>query len=332
MSEFQIPNTLGVSAQARHLYRARTEQELQEILRHEDDLLLLGGASNVVLAGDLERSVCLVRNRGIQAVPAGGRVEVTAAAGESWHGLVRYCLGRGLFGLENLALIPGSVGAAPLQNIGAYGVELSQRMVRLRAARVSDGSVRTFGVAECGFGYRDSWFKTEGAGQYVVLDVTIGLSTEPRLALDYPDVQAELERQGVTRPTPIAVAEAVIRVRRRKLPDPRRIGNVGSFFKNPVVTGAQLSAAHSQVAGLVVHPVPGAVDSFKLSAAQLIDLAQCKQERHGGARVWPRQPLVLVNQGGATGADFVALADKIRSRVAARFGVRLETEPRIYGR
>ena len=323
-----VPNTLNVPARARALLPARSESELKQILQSTDNPLILGGGSNVVLSERIARPVCLVRNRGVSAAAIGKVIEVTAAAGESWHGLVRYCLGRGLFGLENLALIPGSVGAAPLQNIGAYGVELSQRMLRLRAARAADGAIRTFGVDECGFGYRDSWFKSAGAGEYVVVDVTLGLSTESDLVIDYPDIRVELKRLGISRPNPISVAEAVIRVRRRKLPDPRHIGNVGSFFKNPVVSARQLRSLQAQEADLVAHP-SGSL--YKLSAAQLIDRAQCKGMRYGGAGVWARQPLVLVNLGGATGSDFVQLADEIRAKVRARFGVELETEPRAYG-
>jgi UDP-N-acetylmuramate dehydrogenase len=326
-----VPNTLNVPARARQLAYAHDEAELRRLLRGAEALLVLGGGSNVVLNEFVDCAVCLIRNRGIQANLARGQIEVTAAAGESWHGLVRYCLGRGFFGLENLALIPGSVGAAPLQNIGAYGVELAQRLVRLRAMRTSDGQIRTFSCDECDFGYRDSWFKSAGAGEYVVLDVTLGLSAQPELMLDYPDLQLELRRLGIARPTPIHVAEAVIRVRRRKLPDPRHIGNAGSFFKNPIVSAGQARRAQARGKGLVARAVEGQADAVKLSAAQLIDQAQCKSDCHGGAAVWARQPLVLVNRGGATGADFVALAAQIRNKVGARFGIWLETEPRLYG-
>ena len=301
----QIPNTLQVPARARRVVQVQTEHELRAFLRNNGQVLVLGGGSNVVLGETIDACVCLVRNRGITDLAQGDQVEVTAAAGESWHALVRYTLGRGLFGLENLALIPGSVGAAPLQNIGAYGVELSQRLVRLRAMRVSDGVVRTFAVDECGFGYRDSWFKSAAADEYVIVDVTLGLSQRPQLMLDYPDLKRELGRLGVSRPGPRDVAEAVIRVRRRKLPDPRRVGNVGSFFKNPIVPGSEMDRLRIQVQGLVARSVSSPASGFKLSAAQLIDQAHGKDETHGGAGVWFRQPLVLVNRGGATGKDFV---------------------------
>ena len=325
-----IPNTLGVPATADQVVEVTDIDQLRGVLRSAPDALVLGGGSNVVLGRHLQQTVVLMCNRGISVAADGETVEVTAAAGEGWHRLVRHCLDCGYFGLENLALIPGSVGAAPLQNIGAYGVELAQRLVRLRALRVSDGSVRAFDASECGFGYRDSWFKSAGAGQYVILDVTLRLSTQPQLVLDYPDILAELSRMGVKRIRPQDVARAVIRVRRRKLPDPAKVGNVGSFFKNPVVSRDVAQHVQSLGEGLSAHAAEPA-GMVKLSAAQLIDQAAGKLETHGGAAVWPRQPLVLINQGNATGSDFVALAEKIQAKVMARFGVPLVLEPRTYG-
>ncbi len=324
-----VDNTLKVSATARDVVEAHTLSQLQAILRAHPEALVLGEGSNVVLGTHIPGVVCLIRNRGITTEMRNGAVEVTAAAGERWHALVRYCLGRGLHGLENLALIPGLVGAAPLQNIGAYGVELAQRLVSLRAVRVSDGAVCTFSAEECGFGYRDSWFKSGGAGQFAVVEITLRLSTQSAPVLDYPDVRNELHALGVSQPTPVDVARAVIRIRRRKLPDPRRIGNVGSFFKNPVISGVQRNALPEAARALEAHR--SNAGNWKLSAAQLIDRAGCKGERCGGAAVWPRQPLVLVNLGGATGQDFITLATRIRARVRARFGIQLELEPRVYG-
>lgn len=322
-----IPNTLGVAAGADELHTVTDLEQLRGVLRRHPQALVVGSASNVVLPTSLARPAVRVGLRGIWSTAgAGGGVEVTAAAGESWHAFVRYCLAQGWYGLENLALIPGSVGAAPIQNIGAYGVELAQRFVRLRAIRVRDGQLLTFNLEECGLRYRDSYFKSGAPGEFVVVDVTLALTTQAQLVATYPDVQQELAALGRPQPGPVDVAEAVIRVRRRKLPDPARHGNVGSFFKNPVVSARVWRGLRDRFAGLTGHPTEGAV---KLSAAQLIDLAGGKQLSVGAAYVWPRQPLVLVNAGGATGADFVALATRIQELVQARFDIQLEIEPQI---
>lgn len=337
-------NTLGVRATADRVATAATEDGLRRIVLEANDsgqpLLVLGAGSNVVLGRHVRGIVCLMRMRGLSVEPLGrDKFAVTAAAGEGWHALVRYCLGRGLFGLENLALIPGSVGAAPLQNIGAYGVEIADRLVGLKAMDATSGEIREFDRAACRFGYRDSLFKSSQAGRYVIVEVTLRLSTRPQPVIDYPDVRVELVRLGCASPTPVQIAEAVIRVRRRKLPDPRRVGNVGSFFKNPMVSAEQVERLRGEIADLVVHEMPetpgqvraGGPGQFKLSAAQLIDRAGWKGARRAKVGVWPRQPLVLVNLDGACGADFLTLGQEIRAAVLARFGVTLELEPRVLG-
>jgi len=333
LPSLRAANTLGLPAVAERAAIIRDEAELAALLRDRpggEPLLVLGGGSNVVLREHVAGLVCLLRMRGYRESPAAdGDVRVTAAAGERWHDLVRRTLGRGLYGLENLALIPGSVGAAPIQNIGAYGVELEERFVALRAMDVHGGGVRTFRRQECGFGYRDSVFKGAQAGRWIVLDVTLRLSRRAAPVLAYPDLQAQLARLGRAGPTPVDVAEAVIRVRRRKLPDPRRVGNAGSFFKNPVVDLATAAALLRRHAAVVTRPAEGG--RVKLSAAQLIDLAGWKGRSLGRAGVWHRQPLVLVNRGGATAADILALGDAIRRDVAGRFGIHLELEPQVVG-
>ena len=321
-----LPNTLGVPCRAEELIVARTGPQLIAALRrHGHDLILLGGCSNVILPARLARPVCVVASRGIEIRPDGGDFLVTAAAGENWHALVRQTLGRGLGGLENLALIPGSVGAAPIQNIGAYGVELSER---IDSVQVFDRSTEQIAVLEperCQFGYRTSVFKSD-PGRYAVLAVTLRLDRHGGSVLDYPDVVREMQRLGWRNPSPRQVAEIVIRVRRRKLPDPRRCGNVGSFFKNPVVTTEEAERLARAVPGLVRHAHgPG----IKLAAAQLIDLCGWKGYRDKAVGVWHRQPLVLVNLGQALGDDFLALARTLRESVMQRFRVHLELEPRI---
>lgn len=325
-------NTLGLPARA-DAVRVITDEAglaaaLATVRASGQALTVLGGGSNVVLRDRVPGLVCLMRSRGVREVARGTSVQVTAAAGERWHDLVRRTLGRGLCGLENLALIPGAVGAAPIQNIGAYGVELSDRFVSLRAMDAATGRIRVFDREACRFGYRDSVFKGEQAGRWVILDVTLALSRHGAPVLDYPDLRMELDRLGWERPSPVQVAEAVIRIRRRKLPDPRRVGNAGSFFKNPVLPealGDRLASAH----GLTRRAAGDG--QVKLSAAQLIDHCGWKGRHVGAAGVWHRQPLVLVNLGHARARDILALAEDVRADVRVRFGVELELEPRVIG-
>ena len=319
-----LPNALGVPCQVDDLRIVRSEDALLRALSGaQRDALVVGQCSNLVLPRWLSGPVLVAAWRGLRAAPCGADVLVTAAAGECWHSLVRYSLGKELGGLENLALIPGSVGAAPIQNIGAYGVELAELLTNVRVYDRFSGRVRALPASACGFGYRTSLFKRDPA-RYVVLGLSLRLSPRSPLRLDYPDVRLELERLGWRRPTHRQMAEAVIGIRRRKLPNPKRWGNAGSFFKNPVVSARMAERLAARQPQLVRRQVAGGV---KLAAAQLIDLCGWKGRRLGRVAVWRRQPLVLVNLGGATGEDFMALGERIRSAVAQRFGVRLELEP-----
>jgi UDP-N-acetylmuramate dehydrogenase len=322
---------------AERLVHIRSERDLREAVAsipaergRGQGLIVLGGGSNVVLPERLPGTVLLMRTRGLAIEPQGAMdALLTAAAGERWHDVVRHALGQGYGGLENLVLIPGSAGAAPVQNIGAYGVELAERFHTLRALDLDSGAVHTFDRAACRFGYRDSVFKQPEGGRLVILTLTLRVSRRPDLRVDYPDVARELAALGRSRPTPVDVAEAVVRVRRRKLPDPRTLGNAGSFFKNPIVSAEAAQRLQSREPGLVAHPAgPG---RSKLAAAQLIERCGWKGRRRGAVGVWRRQALVLVNYGGATASDLLGLADAIRRDVHARFGVILELEPRVLG-
>jgi UDP-N-acetylmuramate dehydrogenase len=290
---------------------------------------VLGGGSNVVLRRRIPGTVLLMRTRGFAVDPErNGSAIFTIAAGEEWHDAVQFSLGQGYGGLENLALIPGSAGAAPIQNIGAYGVELAQRFVRLRALDLETGRVYTFDSASCRFGYRESRFKEPGEEDLVMLDVSVRVSRKPDLVLDYPDVARELEAMECSRPDAVDVAHAIVQIRRRKLPDPRDVGNAGSFFKNPVVSKAVADSASARLPGLTIYATDGQV---KLAAAQLIDRCGWKGVRRGNVGVWERQALVLVNFGGASAAELLELADAIRCDVAAKCGVELALEPRVLG-
>lgn len=335
-------NSLGVSSMADELRVVTSEDQLREIVVRTTStnvpLTVLGGGTNVVLRKHLRGLVVVLGLKGIRSLPEGVEVvRLTAAAGENWHHLVRYSLGRGWYGLENLALIPGTVGAAPIQNIGAYGVELAERFVSLRAMDRRDGSIREFDRASCQFAYRDSLFKPKehspensaDVDRYIILDVTLLLSRQPRPILGYPEVKRELMNLGVTQPTPTQVAEAVIRIRRRKLPDPANCGNVGSFFKNPLVDEMFARNLLSRESELRTYPAERRM--VKLSAAQLIDLCGFKGEQRGRVGVWRRQPLVFVNLGLATGEDFLSLAEEVQQKVFARYEVTLQIEPRVLG-
>ena len=330
-----VPNTLGARCVAEQLRVARSEQELAEQLTDADrrglPVTLVGGGSNFVLRPRLPGLALLLRLRGMTFERLAERTwRVTASAGETWHDLVRAALGRGIRGLENLALIPGTVGAAPVQNIGAYGRELGEVLETVTVFDRRRGAFRTLPAEECGLRYRASRFR--GAdGRFAIVRLALLLGDAP-LRFDYPDVRAELGRMGAAPATVDAtrVAEAVVRVRRRKLPNPRRIGNVGSFFKNPLVSPAQLDALRARM-DMDAYPSPDAQGLSKVSAARLIDAAGWKGVRHGAMQVWPRQPLVLVNRGGASGDDALALAAAIQSDVRDKYGVALELEPTVAG-
>lgn len=323
-------NTFGIAARAR-AYLAVESAATLRALRTDPALsalprLVLGGGSNILFTRDFPGLVLHMRNRGIEVVGADADTTyVRAAAGENWHRFVLWTLEQGLPGLENLSLIPGSVGAAPIQNIGAYGIELRERFHALRAFDFASGEVLVLGGAECAFGYRDSVFKHGLADRAVVLDVTFALPRRWQANLAYAEVAAELEARGIATPGPRDISEAVIAIRSRKLPDPARLGNAGSFFKNPLVPAAQRDALRERYPDLVSHVQ--ADGSFKLAAGWLIDRCGWKGKTLGAAGVYEKQALVLVNRGGARGQDVLALARAIQADVQDRFGVRLEPEP-----
>lgn len=323
-------NTFGLVARARRLATLSDEAQLPALLADNDfrhgPRLLLGGGSNLLLTHtEVNASVLRIATQGIRLLADDGeQVQVEAAAGESWHGFVRHTLQHGWFGLENLSLIPGTVGASPIQNIGAYGVEVKDRLHSLRALSLDDGQMHEFAAGDCAFAYRDSLFKQQ-AGRWLVLAVRFTLSRRAAVQIDYGELRQDLAEHGVSAPTPLEVSDAVMRVRQRKLPDPAELGNAGSFFKNPVVDAAHAAALLAQWPDLPHYPQ--ADGRVKLAAGWLIDRAGWKGRRLGPAGVHARQALVLVNHGGATGADIVALAEAIAADVRQRYGVALEAEP-----
>ena len=321
-------NTLKLPSVAERAVRVTSVDDVRRVIERERaGVQVLGGGSNVVLHERIAGCVVFPQIAAIRTEVQGESALIRAGAGVRWHDLVRHCLGQGWLGIENLALIPGLVGAAPMQNIGAYGVELESVFESLTAVSCRDGSIHHFDRAACAFGYRDSRFKREADDRYVIVEVALRLSRRFARNVSYPDVRDETQRIGGIA-NAAALAEAVIRVRRRKLPDPRRVPNAGSFFKNPVVSRADFDRLQERVTGLAGYPAPVGV---KISAARLIDAAGWKGRRQGPASVWARQPLVLVNDGGARARDMLALAAAIVDDVRARYGVALELEPRVLG-
>ena len=292
--------------------------------------LVIGGGSNLVLAGDFPGLVLHMAFHGRNRVQEDAEAYfVRAGGGENWHDFVRWTLEMGMPGLENLSLIPGTVGAAPVQNIGAYGLEMAEHFYSLRAYDLATGKTVGFDRRDCAFGYRDSFFKQAGAGRYLIAAVTFRLPKAWRPNIGYADVARELEARGIARPNALQMSDAVIAIRRRKLPDPAEIGNAGSFFKNPVVDAAvhaRLAAAHP---GLPAYPQ--ADGRIKLAAGWLIEQAGWKGRRLGPVGCYEKQALVLVNHGGATGADVIATSRAVQADVLARFGVALEPEPVFAG-
>lgn len=317
-------NTFRVPARAAWFSELSDVAALPELLARPElqglPLLVLGAGSNLLFTKDFDGLVLHMALTGIAR--EGSRVRV--GAGERWDGFVRWTLQQGLPGLENLVLIPGTVGAAPIQNIGAYGAEVSEYVHSVEAWDRKQGKRIVLGNADCRFGYRDSVFKRE-PGRHILTAVEFELPSEHTLKIGYAGVDLELAAQGITRPTPTDVARTVETLRRRKLPDPVKIGNAGSFFKNPVLPAARAIDLARANPGLPVYPA--GTDQTKLSAAWLIEACGLKGVREGDAGVSEQHALVLVNHGTATGAQVWALAQRVRDAVESRFGVRLEPEP-----
>ncbi|MCG6117478.1 MAG: UDP-N-acetylmuramate dehydrogenase [Aquimonas sp.] len=326
-------NSFGVPARARWFARCRDTSELQRALQHcPAPPLVLGGGSNLLFAADPDTPVLQPDLRGIRLDALDPhRVQVSVAAGEPWDALVRRCCDWQLWGIENLALIPGTAGAAPVQNIGAYGVELAEHLRWVEAVELRGGASHRLPAAALGFGYRDSRFKRE-PGEWLITRIGLELRRDGGPRLGYAGLEDALLALGADprRPTAGQVAEAIRSVRRRKLPDPAQIGNAGSFFKNPEVTSERAAALRNAWPSLPVFPGKAAGFS-KLSAAWLIEAAGLKGLRRGDAGVSGQHALVLVNHGAAKGAELLALAREVATAVQVRFGIALEPEPVIIG-
>ncbi len=325
-------NTFGVDVKAQMFAEAHNDDDVRDALaysaEHDLPLMVIGGGSNLLLTGDVQALVLRMASRGIRILREDClQAIIEAEAGEPWHPFVLSCLELGLAGLENLSLIPGTVGAAPMQNIGAYGVEIKDVFHGLTALDRQTGELRDFSLEECAFGYRDSLFKHE-IGRWVILRVRFLLTRDPHLHLEYGPVRQRLEEQGIKQPTPRDVSAAICAIRSEKLPDPAVLGNAGSFFKNPLVSAELAEQIRRTYPALVGYPQPDG--QVKLAAGWLIEQAGWKGYREGDAGVHRLQSLVLVNYGQATGLQLHALAQRIQADIAKRFGVALEMEPNLY--
>jgi UDP-N-acetylmuramate dehydrogenase len=325
-------NTFRVPARAGLLIEVRDANALQELAKYpalsSDALLVLGEGSNILFAGDFPGTVLSIATRGIEFVErTDNGARVRAAAGESWNDFVQWSLAHGFVGLENLIMIPGTVGAAPIQNIGAYGTEVGEFIAKVIAWDRLEQRAVELSHRECAFAYRDSIFKRD-AGRWLVTAVEFELPTQRPLRMDYAGIAEELETLGAKVPTARLVAEAIARLRTRKLPNPAVMGNAGSFFKNPVVDAQKAERLKRDHPMMAMWPTP---DGAKISAAWLIEACGMKGYREGDAGISAQHALVLVNHGKASGADLLRVARSVAAKVKDRFDIRLEAEPRIVG-
>ncbi|WP_426475088.1 UDP-N-acetylmuramate dehydrogenase [Chryseobacterium balustinum] len=326
-------NTFGVEAKAKYFVEVNTVEELIETLKHSNSqtlpLLFLGGGSNILFTKDLDGLAIQLNLKGIsEEFLNENEVLVTAKAGENWHEFVMFCLNKNYGGLENLSLIPGNVGTSPMQNIGAYGTEIKDHFVSCKVLNLQTLEVETFDLAKCRFGYRDSIFKQEGKNKYVILEVSFKLTTQNHaIKTEYGAIQSELENLGIINPTIQDVSKAVINIRQSKLPDPKKIGNAGSFFKNPTIPLAQFEDLKLKFDNIQGYPNGNFV---KVPAGWLIEQCGWKGKQIGNVASHQLQSLVIINAtGNATGKEIFDFSTLIIDSVKEKFGIELEREVNI---
>lgn len=324
-------NTFGIDVRTSYYAEIRSDKDLVSLyenpLVHELPVLVIGGGSNLLFTGDFKGLVVRMASRGIEVDVKNEQVLVHAQAGESWNTLVQFCVRQGYAGIENLSLIPGTAGASPVQNIGAYGIELKDVFAGLEAFNVKSRTFRSFSKAECHFSYRSSIFKEELKGQYIITRISLCLSLKPEINITYGAIKAELEKQQISTPGIADIARIVSSIRVGKLPDPSTIGNAGSFFKNPVVSRAVFNVLVNKFPDIVNYPA--GPDTIKLAAGWLIEQCGWKGKVVGNTGTWKNQALVLVNHGGATGDEILSLGNDIINSVQVRFGVLIQAEVNI---
>lgn len=325
-------NTFGIDVKAHQYISVQNEKELLEILRrfYASELFILGGGSNMLLTQNINKTVLHINLKGIEiAEEDENHVYVKAYAGENWHDFVKYCLDHNYGGLENLSLIPGNVGTAPIQNIGAYGVELKDSMAYCEAMNRQTLNLKRFYTKDCNFGYRDSVFKSKLKNQYIITSVVFKLTKKNHdLQVNYGSIQNELSAKGIENPTIQDISEAVISIRKSKLPNPKDIGNSGSFFKNPIVPNSKLEKIQVDFPDVPFYKIDE--NHVKIPAGWLIETSGLKGHRKGDAGVHNKQALVLVNHGAATGQDISNMAELVKREVKDKFNILLETEVNIF--
>jgi len=324
-------NTFGIEARALYFTEIHNEKDLQALystkLVKKVPVLVLGGGSNILFTDNFNGLVIHMASKGISVEPIDDHIIIHAQAGEKWNTLVQFCISQGYGGLENLSLIPGTVGASPVQNIGAYGVELKDSFIELRAYNIQNQSFRTFTKAECCFSYRQSIFKSELKGQYIICRVSFRLTSKPVLKLSYGPIMQELSKQQIESPNIKDIGRIVSEIRVSKLPDPSTIGNAGSFFKNPVINSDTFSRLKAEFPDIVYFPLDD--HSIKLGAGWLIEQCGWKGKVIGNTGTWKNQALVLVNHGHATGDEILKLGNDIIESVKIKFGISIEKEVNI---
>ncbi|MFM8432298.1 MAG: UDP-N-acetylmuramate dehydrogenase [Bacteroidota bacterium] len=325
-------NTFGIDVNCNCLCIIQSVDEAIELLNDPEfkdlEKLVLGGGSNILFTKDYDGLVILNRIHGISLLREDDLyIWVKAGGGVPWHELVMFTVERGWGGLENLSLIPGTVGAAPIQNIGAYGVEMKDTFVELEAVSLEDGTLRKFNHENCKFGYRDSYFKREGKGKFLIANVTFRLSKKPVVNTSYGAITQELQKKNIFTPSPKDVSDAVISIRSSKLPDPSKIGNAGSFFKNPEVSSEIFMELKKNHPEIVAYPSSNGM--MKLAAGWLIEKCGWKGLRQGNVGMHRDQALVLVNHGNASGKELILHALRVQESVKNNFGVNLELEVNI---
>lgn len=325
-------NTFGIDVKARKFISVESVDELKDLLKntYASELFILGGGSNMLLTGDIEKTVVHINLKGIRIVEeTDEEVLVEAMAGENWHQFVLFCLDQEFGGLENLSLIPGNVGTAPIQNIGAYGVEIKDSFEECTALDLQTLELKKFSLTDCKFGYRDSVFKNSEKGRYIITQVTFRLTkNRHRLHTDYGSISLFFKEEGITEPGIRDVSNAVISIRQSKLPDPKKIGNSGSFFKNPVINIEKCKELQEIYPEMPFYKIDE--EHVKVPAGWLIDRAGYKGYREGDAGVHTKQALVLVNYGHATGKEILELSKKIQERVFDLFQIQLQPEVNIF--
>ncbi|WP_317171381.1 UDP-N-acetylmuramate dehydrogenase [Mucilaginibacter sp. SG538B] len=324
-------NTFGIDTSARYFVEIAHETELTELFAdpqwQQTERLILGGGSNMLMVDDFDGLVVRMNIRGIEHRISHDDVYIEAGGGEVWNDLVNYCVAHEYAGVENLSLIPGSVGASPIQNIGAYGVELKDVFHSCRAFEIATGTFRTFSKEDCKFGYRESIFKAELKEQYIIVSVKFHLSLVASINTRYGAIEQELQNRGISNPTIKDVSQVVAHIRVSKLPDPSTIGNAGSFFKNPVISAEEFAVVQAKFPDVVNYPA--ADGGVKLAAGWLIEQCGWKGKTVGHTGTWKNQALVLVNHGGATGQEVYNFSSQIIDSVYTKFGVTLQREVNI---